>query len=127
MSYDILAFDPGATADDDFEAWWDEQAQWPEGHGYNSPSVSTPALQAFYRDVAAKYPPMNGPDAPQLDDLDEPLESRLTDYSFGRDLIYGAGSWRLADELTADWERIAREHGIAVAFVSNSPLRIVRP
>jgi hypothetical protein len=127
VSYDILAFDPGATTDNDFEAWWDEQGLWAEDHAYDNPGVSTPALQAFYRDLAVKYPPLNGPDAPDIEQVDEQLLARLTDYCFGYDLIYGAGSWSLTGELAADWERLARQHGIAIAFVSDSPLRIARP
>lgn len=125
MSYDILAFDPDAVTDDGFEAWWDEQGLWAEHHSYDDPRVSTPGLQAFYRDLAVEYPPLDAPEG--LDPADQHVVARLTDYSFGYQLIYGAGSWSLARELAEAWERLGQEHGVVIAFVSDSPLRIVRP
>src|SRR5581483_406151 len=36
MSYDILAFDPGAApGDDDLLAWYQKQAEWSEPHSYD--------------------------------------------------------------------------------------------
>ncbi|MCA5894317.1 hypothetical protein LEP48_13300 [Isoptericola sp. NEAU-Y5] len=71
------------------------------------------------------YPSLDALD--ELDSENEDSEARLTDYSFGHRLFYGAGSWSLARELAESWERLGREHGVAIAFVSDSPLRIVRP
>lgn len=129
VSYDILAFAPQATTDTSFKAWWDGQSDWSEDHDYSDPAVTTPALLAFYRELIATFPPMNGPDAPSDDELDaDPdLEERVIDYTLGRQLIYGAAGWSQAETVAQTWERLGRVHGVAIAFVSDEPLRIMRP
>lgn len=128
MSYDILAFDPQATTDEGFERWWDDRSQWTEDHSYADPQVTTPALRAFYQDLIPAFPPMNGPDAPSDEQIDEDpdLDARLTDYSIGSDLLYAAASWSKAEAVRGEFERLGRLHGVAVAFVSETPLRIQR-
>ncbi len=125
MSYDILAFEPEATSDELFDVWWKEQGRWAEPHPYDDPSVSTAALQGFYRDLALAFPPLrelvvSDPEAVET-------HERLTDYSFGYQLVYGAGSWIAARELVDTWELLGRKHRVAIALVSDSPLRIMRP
>ena len=46
MSYDLAVFDPSAVLRNaaDFTAWYDEQAEWKESHGYDDPAVATPPL-----------------------------------------------------------------------------------
>lgn len=129
MSYYILAFDPEATTDADFATWWEGQAEWSEDHDYEDPAVSTPALRAFYRQVIGPFPPMNGPDAPSDEQLDaDPgLEDRTIDYTVGRQVVYGAAAWSQAEPVAQTWERLGRAYGVAIAFVSDMPLRIVRP
>jgi hypothetical protein len=128
VSYDILAFDPAAVADDDFPAWWQVQSQWPEGHSYDKPEVTTPNLRAFYSELIQTFPPMNGPDAVTDEDLDRDpeLESRMTDYSIGTSLIYGAFAWSQARTGQAAFTALAAKHGVAVAMVSDDG-SILRP
>lgn len=128
MSYDILAFDPAAVTDADFPAWWDEQSQWSEDHSYNNLEVTTPNLGAFYQELIRTFPPMNGPGAVTDEDLrrDAGLESRMTDYSIGTSLIYGAFAWSQARTAQATFTALAAKHGVAVALVSDHG-SILRP
>lgn len=128
MSYDTLAFDPAAVTDADFPAWWQAQSQWSEDHSYDNPEVTTPNLRAFYSELIRTFPPMNGPDAVTDEDLlrDAELESRMTDYSIGTSLIYGAFAWSQARTGQATFTALAAKHGVAVAMVSDDG-SILRP
>ena len=128
MSYDILAFDPVTVVDADFPAWWEVQSQWPEDHSYDNPEVTTASLRAFYDELIQAFPPMNGPGAPAEDAWrsDAALESRLSDYSIGTSLIYGAFAWSQAGEARATFTALAAKHGVAAALVSDDG-SILRP
>ena len=92
MTYDIPAFDPDSVTDVDFPAWWDKQSNWSESHSYNDAAVTTPALRDFYNELILTFPPMNGPAAPADEEINEDadLGDRLTDYSVGTAVVYGA-------------------------------------
>jgi len=128
VSYDILAFDPSAVTDPDLPEWWGQQSRWPEVHSYDRAEVTTPALRTFYADLIREFPPMNGPDAPSAEEIEQhpDLESRLTDYSIATTLIYAAFAWskeRMARDM---FLRLAQSHGVAVAMISDDG-RIIRP
>lgn len=128
MSYNILAFDPEATDDAHFPVWFDDQAEWAEPHSYDNPDVCVPALGAFYRELIARFPPLNGPDSPDDDalDADEGLEDRLTDYSVGRHVVYAAFGFSVAQEARDLFRRLAARHGLAVAEFGDR-VSITRP
>jgi hypothetical protein len=128
MSYDILAFDPAAVADADFPAWWEVQSQWSEDHSYDDPEVTTANLRSFYNELIRTFPPMNGPDAVTDEDLprDAELVSRMSDYSIGTSLVYGAFSWSQARTARTTFTELAAKHGVAVALVSDDG-SILRP
>jgi hypothetical protein len=128
MSYDILAFEPSAVTDSDFPGWWETQSEWTEDHTYDDPSITTANLQAFYRDLAQTFPPMNGPGAPTIDEIERTpeLETRMASYSIGTSLIYAAFAWSQADEARLAFRTLAEKHQVAVAWVSDDE-SIVRP
>ncbi|ROQ41562.1 hypothetical protein EDF46_0943 [Frondihabitans sp. PhB188] len=128
MSYDILAFDPDATTDADFGAWWEQESESDDGRSYDDASVTTPALQAFLAELTQTYPPLNGPGSPSSDELDadEDLLHRATDYSIGRSLVSASFSWSRADAARALFLQLAARHGVAVALVSDGD-EIIRP
>ncbi|WP_206612387.1 hypothetical protein [Prescottella agglutinans] len=130
MSYDIVAFDPAATTDSGFLDWYDAQTEWAEDHDYCDVAVTTPDLRAFYTAIAEVFPPLNGPDAPDDEQLatDASLEGRLTDYSIGTTIVYASFGWSQAERATEMFRELAAEHKVAVALVSHdSPVPIVRP
>ena len=109
MSYDLLVFDPLAAPPDreGFLRWYAEQVTWHEGHSYDDPEVSTPALQAWYPEMRSKFPALNGPFA--SDDVDNP---RITDYSVGKSVIYAAFRWDEAGSARTATFDLAKKHGV---------------
>ncbi|MDK1361149.1 hypothetical protein QNO00_12855 [Arthrobacter sp. zg-Y1219] len=129
MAYDILAFDPGSVTDDaDFPVWWDKQLEWSEGHSYDDASVTTPALKEFYKELIQTFPPMNGPHSPTNEEIgaNADLEDRLTDYSIGTTVVYGAFAWSQDAMARLLFTSLAAKHGVAVALVSDGGA-ILRP
>ncbi|MFI2363009.1 hypothetical protein [Promicromonospora sp. NPDC019610] len=128
MSYDIFAFDPGCVTDEGFSEWWDAQSEWTEDHSYSDVGVTTADLQAFYRDLAQVFPPMNGPGAPTEEAIrDDPeLKSRTSSYAIGTSLVYVAFAWSQVKEARRVFAALAEKYGVAVAWVSDDS-SIVRP
>ncbi|POP43232.1 hypothetical protein CHU32_20805 [Superficieibacter electus] len=126
MSYDLMVFERHAAPQDAtaFMEWYEKQTEWDEPHDYDNPDVTTPALQNFYRAMIQVFPNMNGPDAPdddQLDKLEEQgLDAYLTDYSIGKDIIYMAFSWSVADEAWDKVRELARLHQVGFCNVSGN-------
>ena len=87
MSYDLMVFDPAAAPRErnDFLRWYEEQTEWSEGHSYDDPQVTAPALARWFAEISQTFPPMNGPYASI--DFENP---KVTDYSIGRWVIYAA-------------------------------------
>ncbi len=93
--------------------WYDTQTEWQESHGYNNPEIPAATLQAWFREIIKTFPPMNGTLA--SDDADDP---KVTDYSLGRAVIYGAFAWsqaKAADKLARE---LAAKHGVGFFDVS---------
>jgi hypothetical protein len=123
MSYDLMVFAPGAAPAKRpaFLDWYDAQTAWDENHDYNDPAVAAPALQAFYADLAAEFPP-----APA--DVPEPQQESGTDYTIGRALIYMSFlDW---DRIDAAWEavhRLAAKHELGFFDVSSDLAEVWLP
>ncbi|NHZ79424.1 hypothetical protein F2P44_09065 [Massilia sp. CCM 8695] len=118
MSYDLMVFAPEAAPKkrEAFLAWYDEQAEWGEGHSYADPAVASPALQAFYADIVHTFPAL------ALEDLageDNDEDSPGTDYTIGKSLIYITFSWDQIDEAHATVTRLAAKHGVGFFDVSS--------
>ena len=124
MSYDLMVFDAtvaprGRAA---FMAWYEQQTEWRESHGYNNPEIPAPALQAWFRDLIKTFPPMNGPLA--SDDADNP---KVTDYSLGRSVIYAAFAWSEARAACQQVQELAAKHGVGFFDVSSNTADIWLP
>jgi hypothetical protein len=94
MSYDMMVFEASAAPREAaaFIAWFEKQTQWNERHEYDDPAVSSPALQAWFAEMAQEFPPLNGPLSNDDDDRAE-----VTEYSIGRQVIYGAFAYSVAE------------------------------
>ncbi|TFI57781.1 hypothetical protein E2493_13205 [Sphingomonas parva] len=116
MSYDLMVFDPEAAPREReaFLRWYHEQVQWDEGHSYDDPRVTTPALASWFTEIAEAFPPINGPLA--SDDYDNP---KLTDYSIGRSVIYAAFTWSQVEAAHLAAESLAAKHGVGFFDVSS--------
>lgn len=93
MSYDLMVFAPEAAPSKRaaFLDWYDEQTEWDEDQAYDNPALATPALQAFYAELAAEFPAAQ----------DDTEEGTGTEYTIGSALIYMS---------FLDWDKIDRAH-----------------
>lgn len=113
MSYDLMVFAPDAAPArrPAFLDWYEAQTEWGEGHGYDDPAVATPALQAFYAELAADFPPV-------AEDAEEAAFG--TDYTIGSTLIYISFlDWERIDDAHERVFRLAGKHGLGFFDVSS--------
>jgi hypothetical protein len=121
MSFDLMVFAPDAAPfkRPAFLDWYEAQTAWTEDHDYDAPAVAAPALQAFYADLAADFPPVPA-------NVDEPESG--TDYTIGRALIYMSFlDW---DRIDAAWEavyRLAAKHELGFFDVSSDLAEVWLP
>ncbi len=116
MSYDLFVFEPDVAPKerDAFLAWFEEIV---EGDSSDAPAFTTPRLQAWYRDMIGRFPPMNGPDAPSDDDaaFDSPM---ITGYQFASAAIYLDFRWSVAREAYDQVLNLAAKHDVGFFDVS---------
>jgi hypothetical protein len=115
MSYYLMVFDPQAAPRqrDEFLAWFREQTQWKETHDYNEPVALAPILRPYFTELITAFPPMNG--SYRSEDVDDP---KVTDYSIGSSIIYGAFAWSVAEEARRHLRSLAVKHGVGFFDVS---------
>jgi hypothetical protein len=115
MSYDLVVFDPNVAPRErgEFIAWFQRQTEWSEGHAYDDPAVTTPALRGWYEAIRQDYPNLNGPGAADDDHVDDAV-----DYSIGKNLIYAAFRWTQAEDAYPVVRRLAVEHQVGFYDVS---------
>lgn len=122
MSYDLMVFEitKAPKTKKEFMDWYDRQTEWAEEHDYETVGVTSPALQKWFMEMKDTFPPMNGKFAPEEEAIanDEDLESRLTDYSIGYNVIYAAFSWSVVDEAYEKVRTLAQKHGVGFFDVS---------
>ena len=125
MSYDLMVFESTVAPRDRkaFMAWYDQQTEWSESHGYNDPTVCSPQLRAWFFEMIETFPAMNGPHASDDDDDNE----KLTDYSLGKDVIYSCFSWSQVDPAFQHMVALAKKHGAGFFDVSADDGAIVFP
>jgi hypothetical protein len=109
-----MVFDSGAAPRERgaFKRWYKAQAEWSEGHSYNDPAVTTQELQAWFHEMRAHFPTMNGPFATTVDD------PSVTDYCIGRHVIYSAFSWSAAESAYIKTRELAIKHRVGFYDVS---------
>lgn len=93
MSYDLMVFAPEAAPPKRaaFLDWYDQQTEWDDDQAYDNPALATPALQAFYAELSAEFPPAQ----------EDAEEDAGTEYTIGSSLIYMS---------FLDWDKIERAH-----------------
>ena len=119
MVFDVATAPKGRSA---FLAWFGQQKQWTETHGYNDPDVPTPPLRAWFQEMIKTFPPMNGPLA--SDDVDDP---KMTDYSVGSSVIYSAFAWSEAEAAYPLMKDLAAKHGVGFFDASGANSEIWFP
>ncbi len=131
MSYYLMVFEKSKapTSKKEFILWYEKQVEWSEEHDYKTISVSSPALQNWFMEMKNTFPPMDGEYAPDPDllDEDENLESHTVDYCIGRDVIYVAFAWSVADEAYKLMRSLAQKHNVGFFDVSTDNGDIILP
>jgi hypothetical protein len=110
MSYDLMVFAPDAAPAKQrgpFLDWYDRQAAWEEDHNYDDAAVCSPALRAFYEELAQLFPAQTEDDGPG------------TDYTIGRHVIYMSFEWDRVDDAYAAVFRLAASHALGFFDVSS--------
>lgn len=104
-----MVFDPekAPRGREDFLAWFHEQTEWRESHDYNEPVALAPILRPYFDELIREFPPMNG--SYRSEDFDDP---KVTDYSIGSSIIYGAFAWSVADEARTHIKNLAVKHRV---------------
>lgn len=117
MSYDLLAFKPGAQPADrvDFIAWFAQVVRLRDGHLRADPAETDPALLAWQRDMSRVFPSQPtrlraSAQAPAESD-DELMGA---DYRFGPQVVYARLDWRLSRKAQAHALKLARQHHVGL-------------
>lgn len=103
-----MVFDPSAapTTREPFLAWFHEQTEWDDDSiDYNDPATPSSLLQAWFHEMIAEFPPMNGPLA-----SDDPDDPKVSDYCLARGLIYIAFAYSQAQAAHARMRALAASH-----------------
>lgn len=106
----------------EFMKWYEEQVQWNEEHNYDSIEVTSNNLKNWFLDMIKTFPPMNGEFAPDDDAIesDEELENHLADYCIGKNVIYIAFAWSVAEEAYDTMLKLALKHNVGFVDVSGN-------
>jgi hypothetical protein len=124
MSYDLAVFDPDVAPRSrvEFRKWFEEQTQWSGSHGYNDPEVPVSALRNWFLEMIITFPPMNGPLRSS-----NPDDPRVTDYSLGRNIIYGAFAGSVGAAAYQKALELAQKHRVGFYNPSDEPSDIWIP
>jgi hypothetical protein len=118
MSFNLVVFDPASAPrfKEAFLRWYEEQAQWSEGHAYDDVSRAATGLQAWYRDLITAFPPTHGPDAPEEGEFEDACQA---DYLIGSQVIHVAFGWSKAVTALQRVQDLARLHAVGFFNVSS--------
>ncbi len=124
MSYDLMVFEPSVApkSRNEFMVWYGDQTRWAEDHNYQDHAVTSVALQGWFKEMIEHFPPMNGPLA--SDDVDDP---KLTDHCIGKNVIYSAFAWSVAEEAYLKMRELAIKHNVGFFDVSADEGEILFP
>lgn len=126
MSFDLMVFEPSAAPRnrEEFMRWYFAQAEWSENHSYDDPIVASPALQKWFAEMIRHFPPLNGPLAVPEDRVDD---LTVTDHCIGRNVIYSAFRWDVAEAAYTKMRELAILHGVGFFHASDNEGEILFP
>ncbi len=109
MSYDLMVFMPEAAprTRPEFMTWYFRQTEWQEEHSYDDPDNCSVVLRSWFMDMIETFPALNGPLA-----IDEPDNYNVTDFCIGKDVIYAAFSWSVAEMAYETMKEKAEKHKV---------------
>jgi len=98
----------------DFMQWYEFQTEWTEEHSYDNPENTTKELREWFIQMIKTFPAMNGPFASEDYDND-----KLSDYCIGKDVIYVAFGWSVAEQAFKTMIELAERFGVGFFDVSS--------
>lgn len=116
MGFNLAVFDKEAAPMnyDDFLAWFHEQTEYEEERDYDRVEGASPNLIAWFTEMKAHFPPMNGPYCLSEEESAnfEDFEDKETDYSICSRMIYMAFAYSVAGEACEIAKSLVRKHGL---------------
>jgi len=108
-----MVFEPGAPPSDreGFLIWFRGTVRLQDGHLTTDPSIASPALRAWYRDMKTVYAPVSGPDVPADFAGDD---ERNTDYRFADSAIFARFGWEVSRKAYRKAMKLAQLHGLGL-------------
>lgn len=106
----------------DFIKWYEDQTEWTEKHSYDDPVNTSPELRNWFMEMTQAFPAMSGPFANEDDD-----NPNVSDYNIGKDAIYVAFAWSLAEQAYNQMLALAEKHGVGFFDVSSANGDILFP
>lgn len=109
MSYDLMVFSPETAprTRPEFMTWYSSQSEWQEEHNYDDPANCSVELLNWFQDMIKVFPALNGPFA-----TDNPDNYFATDYCIGKEVIYAAFSWPVAEKAYEVMKDMAEKHKV---------------
>ena len=102
--------------------WYQDQTKWTEEHNYDDPAITSTELRNWFMEIIQTFPAMNGPFACNNED-----NPNISDYCVGKDLIYVAFAWSLAEKAYNKTLELAEKHGVGFFDVSRDNGDILFP
>ncbi|MEP3635976.1 MAG: hypothetical protein ABJN14_01780 [Paracoccaceae bacterium] len=125
MSYDLMVFDPEVAPQDrdSFMEWYEDVAQWDEPRDYDVSDGMTGNLKSFFDLIRQVFPPLNGPHAAPIENVDDP---EVTEYVLAGSAIYMAFAWSISKTARATVIHAAIETSVGFFDVSSEEGVIAR-
>ena len=102
--------------------WFNNQTEWEEDHNYDDPEVASKEMRTWFLEMIETFPAMNGPYA-----HDDVNNSKMTDYSIGKDVVYAAFAWSEAENAYPKMLELAEKHRVGFFDVSANEGNIFFP
>ena len=126
MSYDVMVFEPSAAPADraGFLAWYSSVACTGDGKLTNDPATTTPALQAWFRDMIRYFPSTVGPDGSALMDIED---NKHGEYRFAEPAVFAGFHWESSRHVYRQATKLARTHNVGFFEVSGETAAVWGP
>jgi hypothetical protein len=121
-----MVFDPDTPPSerDGFLSWFFRTIRLQDGHLTVNPSIAAPALLDWYRDMKVAYPPVAGPDAPEIADRDD---TSRTDYRFADTAVFARFDWDVSRQAYRRAMKLAHLHNVGFFDVSGEQAWVWMP
>lgn len=108
MSYDMMVFKPGVPPDDriGFIAWFSQVVRLRDGHMLTDPSVTTPELAGWHRDMSRIFPDV----ATIKFDINTAEEVMAADYRFTQQAVFARFDWQVSRNAYQQGIKLARRY-----------------